>query len=301
MCGVGGVFFKTTEHHRKTGEIAYHVLDGIYRRGPDSTGLAFVQPAGEDRLYVGINCEEPGGGGRALALLDELGRVESATDGEGFIRTVVRYDGDDAALVDAIDGLGPAYSVASIGRRLEVLKHLGGVDNLEDKFTITDYDGPMAMGLTRYATESQIDFTHGQPLSARLHRDLAIMHNGHITNFHHLRYHFERAGYTFTTGNDSEVIAVALVDEMGKGASFREALERSVSILDGCFTYIAATADEVGIVKDPYAAKPLVVGETDRLVAVSSDCWALRDGVGEDIEVWEPGAGEVVTWRLPIH
>ena len=220
MCGVGGVFFKTTEHHRKTGEIAYHVLDGIYRRGPDSTGLAFVQPAGEDRLYVGINCEEPGGGGRALALLDELGRVESATDGEGFIRTAIRYDGDDAALVDAIDGLGPAYSVASIGRRLEVLKHLGGVENLEDKFTITDYDGPMAMGLTRYATESQIDFTHGQPLSARLHRDLAIMHNGHITNFHHLRYHFERAGYTFTTGNDSEVIAVTLVDEMGKGASF---------------------------------------------------------------------------------
>jgi glutamine phosphoribosylpyrophosphate amidotransferase len=127
------------------------------------------------------------------------------------------------------------------------------------------------------------------------------MHNGHITNFHHLRYHFERAGYTFATSNDSEVIAVALVDEMGKGASFHEALERSVSILDGCFTYIAVTADEVGIVKDSYAAKPLVVGETDRLVAVSSDCWSLREGVGEDIEVWEPGAGEVVTWRLPLH
>ena len=301
MCGVGGVFFKTAEHHRKTGEIAYHVLDGIYRRGPDSTGIAFVQPAGEDRLYIGINCEEPGGGGRVLGLLDELGRVESATDGDGYIRTALRYDGDDEALVDAIDNLGPAYRVASIGRQLEVLKHMGGVENLEDKFSITDYDGPLAMGLTRFATESQIDFTHGQPLSARLHRDLAIMHNGHITNFHHLRYHFERAGYTFATSNDSEVIAVALVDEMGKGASFHEALERSVSILDGCFTYIAVTADEVGIVKDSYAAKPLVVGETDRLVAVSSDCWSLREGVGEDIDVWEPGAGEVVTWRLPLH
>ena len=199
MCGVGGVFFKTAEHHRKTGEIAYHVLDGIYRRGPDSTGLAFVQPASEDRLYIGINCEEPGGGGRALALLDELGRVERATDGDGYIRTAIRYDGDDEALVDAIDSLGPAYRVASIGRQLEVLKHLGGVENLEEKFAITDYDGPLAMGLTRYATESQIDFTHGQPLSARLHRDLAIMHNGHITNFHHLRYHYERAGYTFAT------------------------------------------------------------------------------------------------------
>ena len=301
MCGVGGVFYKVREHHRRTGEIAYHVLDGIFRRGPDSTGLALVQPPGDDRLYVGINCEEPGGGGRALALLDELGRIERATDGDGYIRVALHYDGDDAALVDAIDGLGPAYRVASIGRRLEVVKHMGGVERLEEKFTITDYDGPLAMGLTRFATESTVDFTHGQPLSARLHRDLAIMHNGHITNFHHLRYHYERAGYTFATGNDSEVIAIALVDEMAKGASFHEALERSVSILDGCFTYIAVTADEVGVVKDPYAAKPLVVGETDRLVAVSSDCWSLRDGVGEDIEVWEPGAGEVVTWRLPVH
>ena len=301
MCGLGGVFFKTTDHHRRTGEIAYRVLDGIFRRGPDSTGLALIQPASDDRLYVGVNCEEPGGGGRVLGLLDELGRVENATDGEGFIRTTVRYDGDDEALVDAVDSLGSGYSIASIGSQLEIVKHMGGVETLEDRFAITDYDGPLAMGLTRFATESVIDFTHGQPLSARLHRDLVIMHNGHITNFHHLRYHFERAGYTFTTGNDSEVIAVALIDEMKKGASFHEALERSVTILDGCFTYIAVTKDEVGVVKDPYAAKPLVVGETDRLVAVSSDCWALRDGIDEDIEVWEPGAGEVVTWRIPLH
>ena len=301
MCGVGGVFYKVKEHHRKTGEIAYHVLDGIYRRGPDSTGLAMIQPPGDDLLYIGINCELPENGARAVALLDRLGQVRSATDGAGYVRAALRYAGEDAALVEAIDGLGPAYRVASIGRQVEVVKHMGGVGRLEETFTITDYDGPLAMGLTRFATESEIDFAHGQPLSARLHRDLVIMHNGHITNFHHLRYHFERAGYSFATGNDSEVIAVALVDEMAKGASFREALEHSVTVLDGCFTYIAVTGDEIGVVKDPFAAKPLVVGETDRLVALSSDCWSLRDGVGEDIEVWEPGAGEVVTWRFPAQ
>ncbi len=301
MCGVGGVFYKTREHHRKTGEIAYRVLDGIYRRGPDSTGVAVIQPPGEDRVYVGINCEVPDGGGRALALLDEMGRVEHATDGDGYIRVALRYTGEDEALVNAIDGLGEGYRVCSIGDQVEVMKHMGGVDRLEKAFSITDYDGPLAMGLTRFATESEIDFTHAQPLSARLHRDLAIMHNGHITNFHHLRYHFERAGYSFATGNDSEIIAVALWDDMTKGATFKQALERSVETLDGCFTYIAVTADEVGVVKDRFAAKPLVVGETDSLVAVSSDCWSLRDGVGEDIEVWEPGAGEVVVWQLPTH
>lgn len=301
MCGLGGVFYKTGDHRRRTGEIAYRVLDGIYRRGPDSTGVAMIHPPDEDCLYVGINCEAPAEAGRALALLEELGQVEEATDGKGYIRAALRRTGEDAALVDAIDGLGPGFQVASIGRQVEVVKHMGGVGRLEEAFAISTYDGPLAMGLTRYATESDIDFTHAQPLSARLHRDLAIMHNGHITNFHHLRYRYERAGYTFSTRNDSEVIAVMLWDEMAKGAGFREALERSVAILDGCFTYIAVTGGEVGIVKDPYAAKPLVVGETDALVAVSSDCWSLRDGLDEDIEVWEPGAGAVVTWRLPTH
>ena len=39
MCGVGGIFYKTETHSQKTGEIAYRILDGIYRRGPDSTGV----------------------------------------------------------------------------------------------------------------------------------------------------------------------------------------------------------------------------------------------------------------------
>ncbi len=301
MCGVGGVFYKTQDHQRPTGEIAYRILDGIYRRGPDSTGVALLQPGGGGALYVGVNCEVPGGGAEILACLDKLGRVTEAYDGGGFIRAVVDYDGDIAALIETVDGLGAGITVGSVGRHVEVLKHLGPVADLEEHFKLTTYDGPLAMGLTRFATESQIDFTHAQPLSARLHADLAIMHNGHITNFHHLRYHYERAGHTFATGNDSEVIAILLIDEMAKGASFKEALERSVNLLDGCFTYIAVNAGAVAVVKDPYAAKPLVVGETDDLVAMSSDCQSLREGVGLDIEVWEPGAGEVVLWDVPIH
>ena len=298
MCGVGGIFFKSAEHGQKTGEIAYRILDGIFRRGPDSTGVALWHANVAGLLYVGVNCETPGGGAMILEALDRLGTVEQATDGNGFVRAAIQYDGSEADLVDAIDALDPGISVGSVGRHLEVLKHMGGVANLDAAFDLKSYDGRLAMGLTRYATESRIDFTNAQPLTARATSDLAIVHNGHITNYHHLRASYALKGYEFSTQNDSEVIPIMLIDEMSNGASFEEALHISVEKLDGCFTYIAVTDDRFALVKDAYAAKPTVVAEDDDFVAMSSDPQSLREGVLSDIDVWEPGAGEVHVWQM---
>ena len=200
--------------------------------------------------------------------------------------------------MDAIAALAPGISVGSVGRHLEVLKHMGGVANLDAAFDLKSYDGRLAMGLTRYATESRIDFTNAQPLTARATSDLAIVHNGHITNYHHLRASYALKGYEFSTQNDSEVIPIMLIDEMSNGASFEEALHISVEKLDGCFTYIAVTDDRFALVKDAYAAKPTVVAEDDDFVAMSSDPQSLREGVLSDIDVWEPGAGEVHVWQM---
>jgi len=298
MCGVGGIFFKSMGHGQKTGEIAYRILDGIYRRGPDSTGVALWHANEGGLLYVGVNCEVPGGGARILEALDQLGTVKQATDGDGYIRAAIAYGGSEADLVDAIDALDPAITVSSVGRHLEVLKHMGGVANLDAQFDLKSYDGRLAMGLTRYATESRIDFTNGQPLTARANSGLAVMHNGHITNYHHLRSSYALKGYEFSTQNDSEVIPIMLIDEMSKGATFEDALNISVDKLDGCFTYIAVTDDCFAVVKDAYAAKPTVVAENDEFVALSSDPQSLREGVLSDIEVWEPGAGEVHVWQM---
>jgi glucosamine 6-phosphate synthetase-like amidotransferase/phosphosugar isomerase protein len=298
MCGVGGIYYKTATHSQKTGEIAYRILDGIYRRGPDSTGVTLWHDNDGDQLYVGVNCDNPSDGARVLERLGEISTVKQATDGAGFIRAVVDYAGAEADLVAAVEDLDPGINVASVGRHLEVLKHMGGVANLDAQFDLKAYDGRLAMGLTRYATESGIDFTNGQPLTSRANSDLAIMHNGHITNYHHLRSSYTLKGYEFTTQNDSEVIPIMLIDEMSKGASFKDALHISIEKLDGCFTYIAVTDDCFAVVKDAYAAKPLVVAETEELVALSSDPQSLREGVLADMEVWEPGAGEVHIWQM---
>lgn len=298
MCGIGGIFFKSNSHGQKTGEIAYRILEGIFRRGPDSTGVALWHKNEDSKLYIGINCDDPDRSPAVIEQLHKLSAVKEATDGTGYVRAVIDYSGVESELVESIDALHPSISVASIGRNVEVLKHMGGVANLEAQFNLKSYEGRLAMGLTRYATESNIDFTNGQPLAARANSDLAVVHNGHITNYHHLRSTYGLKGYEFTTQNDSEIIPIMLIDEMSMGASFEEALNISIDKLDGCFSYIAITNDRFALVKDSYAAKPTVIAETDDFVALSSDPQSLREGVLSDTEVWEPGAGEVNVWQI---
>ncbi len=298
MCGIGGVIYKTGEHPEKTGVIAYRILESIYRRGKDSTGVALWQADGDGRLYIGVNYEKTGWGARVIEYLGEVGRVEAAADHDGFVRAAMRYAGDDRELVDGVDALDDCVTVASIGSHIEVVKNLGGVDNLESRFRLTDYDGPAAIGLARNATESRVDFSHAQPLSARGYRDIVIMHNGHITNYLKLRYTYENKGYSFTTGNDSEILAVLIADRFARGAGFAEALADTVAEVDGAMTYVAVTADAVGLVKDQFGYKPMVVAETDAFVAFASDSAAIRHGFGADLRVSEPGAGEIRVWPL---
>jgi len=299
MCGIGGIVFKSRLHGQKTGEIAYRILHSIYRRGPNSTGVALWQDNDDGLTYVGVNVEEKEMGPKVIGLLDELAKVKALTDGGGFIRAALVYKGKDDALVDAIDDLGHGVTCASIGSHIEVLKHMGGVANLESNFKLSAYEGRVAIGLTRFATESSIDFTHAQPLAARGARDLIVMHNGHITNYHRLRWLYEnKKGYRFTTRNDSEILCAVIWHEMSQGASFKEALASTIDSVDGCFSYIAMHGNEVALVKDRYAAKPMVVAENDDFIAIASDAWAICEGVQREVNVSEPGAGTVSTWRL---
>ena len=93
---------------------------------------------------------------------------------------------------------------------------------------------------------------------------------------------------------DSEIIAVYLAEEMTKGASLEEAMHRSLDELDGVFTYIAVTKDELGVAKDELAAKPLVLYESDDLVALASEEIAIRAIVDHEIDTYDPYEREVL-------
>ena len=103
---------------------------------------------------------------------------------------------------------------------------------------------------------------------------------------------------TFYTDNDSEVIGVYLRDRCSRGGSLAEALTDSVADLDGAFNYLVVSSQGLGIVRDRFGFKPLMIAETDRFVAVATEEIALRRAIPGDYTTWEPPPGMAIFYPL---
>jgi glutamine phosphoribosylpyrophosphate amidotransferase len=148
------------------------------------------------------------------------------------------------------------------------------------------------------STESRIDLSHSQPFWAHGTLDIASVHNGHITNYHQLRRRYEQQGVTFYTDNDSEVIGVYLRDRLERGRTLPEALGDSLADLDGAYNYLVAAPEGLGIVRDRFGFKPLVVVETEEFVAAATEEIALRRALPGDYRVSEPPIGRALFYPL---
>ena len=110
--------------------------------------------------------------------------------------------------------------------------------------------GTHAIGHARMATESDVDIANAHPYWAYPFPDVAVVHNGQLTNFHDWRRRLQRAGHRFQSECDSEIIAVYLAEQMSEGLTLEEAMRQSLEDLDGVFTYICVTEDALGVAKD---------------------------------------------------
>jgi glutamine phosphoribosylpyrophosphate amidotransferase len=205
---------------------------------------------------------------------------------------------DPAELAVAIEGVAPDVEVVSMGRSLEIVKQVGAPRSLDRDFGVGKIVGSHVLGHTRLSTESRVDLSHSQPFWAHGVPDLAVVHNGHITNYHQLRRRYEQEGVRFYTENDSEIIGVYLARKLHAGATLGEALRDSVQELDGSFSYLAATSDQFGFARDLFCLKPLIVAETDGAVAVANEEIALAAALPKGYRAKEVGAGAVGLWQV---
>ena len=101
----------------------------------------------------------------------------------------------------------------------------------------------------------------------------------------------------FYTHNDSEFIAIYLAHQLAAGASLEDAMRQSLDEFDGTFTYLVSTPEGIGLVRDPFATKPMVLAENDRWVALASEEVALRRAIAEPFDTEEPASRTVRVWR----
>ena len=102
---------------------------------------------------------------------------------------------------------------------------------------------------------------------------------------------------TFYTDNDSEVIGVFLRDRMKRGRSLSQAMADSIAGLDGAFNYLVASCEGLGVVRDRFGFKPLMVVQTDDYVAVATEEIALCRALPGAYRAVEPPPGSCLFYR----
>jgi len=279
-------------------------------RGPDSTGFALYGPP-DDLLVMRIKLADPNdnhGFGWSERLERHRNEIESrlskigATidairgDQEYAYRIKFRYTGDLKPLADYVEDV-PGCEVLSLGHSLEIIKDLSDAESVAERYGLAGFTGTHAIGHVRMATESDVDISGAHPYWAYPFSDIAVVHNGQLTNYHMWRRRLERMGHRFQSECDSEIIAVYLAQKMDDGLSLETAMKESLDELDGVFTYLVVTADALGVAKDEMAAKPLVLYESPGLVALASEEVAIRAVVGREIDTYDPYEREVLVWH----
>lgn len=303
MCGIAGILFKHEIPEITTGRALIDMLDGCQHRGPDSTGFALYEAAhtGQLRLrfFVGEDEETEDSIQRIREALAEHQAtiVEEEVIGNNF-RAIVNFTGNLQKFSYAIEH---AAKVISIGSSLEIVKDVGSADDVDKRYEVNKFQGSHGLGHVRLATESDVKPEASHPFWATGFADIAIVHNGQITNYWKMRRRLERRGFEFTTDNDSELIAVYLADKLSQGITLKGALRTSIDDLDGTFSFLVSTANEIGYAKDRLAAKPMVMYENDDLVAVASEEVSLnRLFPGHALQTREPSPGTYATWSRSI-
>jgi glutamate synthase domain-containing protein 1 len=309
MCGIAGIIHRAGA--ADLGTEMTSMLQSMKHRGPDSTGVALYGPP-SDLLAIRMRLADPRHlrerertrllesrrrevEARLAKLGAEVGAVEQSVD--YAYRVTVRYAGDLAALTDSIEDVA-GCEVLSVGHSLEIVKDLGDATAVSARYRLGGFTGTHAIGHVRMATESDVDISSAHPYWAYPFPDVAVVHNGQLTNYHHWRRRLERDGHRFQSQCDSELIAVYLARQLADGLGLQTAMKLSLDDFDGVFTYLVVTDNALGVAKDELAAKPLVLYETDELVALASEEVAIRAIVPHEIATRDPYEREVLTWTL---
>lgn len=303
MCGIAGILFKAEGADRSAGEALISMLDGCQHRGPDSTGFALYGPTEPGQLRLRFIVGEDDEAATAISRINNaLTKYNAEIISEEIVgtnyRLTVAYDGDIKPFAYAMEH---AAKVVSIGSSLEIIKDVGSAHDVDDSYNVHEYKGSHGLGHVRLATESEVKPESAHPFWATGFGDIAIVHNGQITNYWKMRRRLEQRGFEFTTDNDSELIAVYLADKLSQGIELRDALKTSIDDLDGTFSFLVSTKDEIGYAKDRLAVKPMIMFENDDLVAVASEEVSLnRLFPGQALNTHEPPPGTFNTWSRSI-
>jgi len=296
MCGIVGLFLKKKELEPDLGRHLSRMLAVLSDRGPDSAGFAVYSQPEEGIIKLTLRGPKAYDWAELKQKLTEKTGLSANIDARDTHAVLSCHPDTSNDVRAALHCTAPEVSVAGSGFSMEIYKEVGRPETVTKRFALETMGGSHGVGHTRMATESAVTTKGAHPFTSG--PDQCLVHNGSLSNHNSVRRDLVRQGLKFETDNDTEVAAAFLTAEMNKGLNLGEALERSLSELDGFYTFVVGTASGFGVLRDPIACKPAVMAETNDYVAFGSEYRAVA--VLPDIEtahLWEPEPARVYFWE----
>lgn len=160
------------------------------------------------------------------------------------------------------------------GTTSRIHKGTGLVSEAFDEEILAGLRGQTALGHIRYSTAGGAGLVNAQPLLVRYSEgDLALAHNGNLTNAQELRTRLVREGALFQSTIDSEVI-VHLIARSRRDTVDGQ-IDDALSQLEGAFSLLITVGDALYAARDPYGFRPLVLGQLGGGFVVASETCAL--------------------------
>lgn len=182
----------------------------------------------------------------------------------------------------------------SDGDGIRSFRGMGLVSNVFNE-GIPEVDCQIGIGHVRYSTTGSNNPVNVQPLTVYTAKgQIALAHNGNLTNTRVLRDEMDQSGTTFQTTMDSEII-VNLISR-SRRATIEEQITESMNRLGGAYALVIMTSNKLIGVRDPYGFRPLCLGRTESGGWVLSSETCGLDAIGaEFVRDVEPGEMVVIS------
>jgi amidophosphoribosyltransferase len=189
----------------------------------------------------------------------------------------LQHRGQEAAGLVSFDEDGP-----------HVLKGAGLVGDVFDTWSIRKLRGRSAVGHVRYSTAGGSSLDNVQPITARYARgDIALAHNGNLTNHFDLRKRLVDEGAIFRTTSDSETLVHLIAKS--RHETIDAQVDDALTHLEGAYSIVLLINDVIYAARDPRGFRPLVLGKKDGGHIVASETCALDILGAEFVRDVQPG------------
>ncbi len=180
-------------------------------------------------------------------------------------------------------GQESAGIVTSDGKKFREHKGMGLVSQIFKGEVLHDLVGKTAVGHTRYSTTGASHIRNAQPMTVDCAKgQMAVAHNGNLTNAAELRDQLEAKGLIFQTTVDSEIILYLLAQPENN-------LVQTVRKIEGAYSLVFMTPNELIGARDPHGFRPLCIGKLGDSYVLSSETCALDLIQAQFVRDVEPG------------